>query len=404
MKFKYSAINKDGKVYQGVKESPDKFTFYRDLKKDGEQMLWVKEQNSKIHFTEHFNISLFGRIKDRDKINFAQNLSGMLQAGLPLSRALSVLERQTKNKNLKGTYKALNVAISEGKTFHQAMSEFPKVFNTLFVSMVKAGEEGGNLSGSLKQIGLQTEKTYQIKKKVKGAMMYPGIIVGVMILIGVLMMIYVVPSLTATFQSLNSPLPASTKFIIGLSNFLKNNYILAALIVLVLGFSFYFIAKTKKGKRSIDFVSLHIPVISSIIKETNAARTTRTLSSLLSSGVDLVLATQITGEVMQNSYYKDVLDRAVKYVEKGQPLSSLFLEKANLYPVFVGEMISVGEETGRLSDMLLQIADFYEEDVEQKTKDMSTIIEPFLMVFIGVAVGFFAISMITPLYSVMNNI
>lgn len=403
MKFKYSAINKEGQTYEGVKEAPDKFTFYRNLKKDGESIVWVKEVNSSLS-SFNFNFSLFGGIKMHDKILFARNLGGMLQAGLPLSRALLVLERQTTNKSLKATYAALNASISAGKSFHQAMAEFPKIFNTLFVSMVKAGEEGGNLASSLKQIALQTEKTYLIQRKVRGAMIYPGIIVSVMIVIGILMMIFVVPSLTATFQSLNAPLPTSTKIVLGLSNFLKNNYILALLIVIVVALVTYFSARTKKGKRFIDFFVLHIPVISTIVKETNAARTTRTLSSLLSSGVDLVLATQITGEVLQNSYYKEILQETEKRVEKGEPISTLLLEKTRFYPIFVGEMINVGEETGRLAEMLLEVATFYEGEVEEKTKDMSTIIEPFLMVFIGLAVGFFAVSMITPLYSVMNNI
>ncbi|HZS43283.1 MAG TPA: type II secretion system F family protein [Candidatus Paceibacterota bacterium] len=403
MKFKYSAINKDGMTYEAVKEAPDKFTFYRNLKRDGESIISVKEVKGGMS-SINLNFSLFGGIKMHDKILFARNLGGMLEAGLPLSRALSVLERQTTNKRLKATYAALNGSITSGKSLHEAMAEFPKIFNTLFVSMVKAGEEGGNLSGSLKQIAIQTDKTYQLKRKVRGAMLYPGIIVSVMIIIGILMMIFVVPSLTATFESLNSPLPASTKFVIALSSFLKNNYILAIIVMVAAIAGVYFGAKTTKGKRFLDFLVLHIPVIAPIIKETNAARTTRTLSSLLSSGVDLILATAITGEVLQNSYYKEVLIEVQKRVEKGEPISTLLLEKTKLYPIFVGEMINVGEETGRLSEMLLEVATYYEEEVEEKTKDMSTVIEPFLMVFIGLVVGFFAVSMITPLYSVMNNI
>ena len=404
MKFKYSAVNSRGETYEGVKEAPDKFAFYRLLKKDGDSILWVKEMKKGGLSSLNFNFSLFGRIKMHDKIIFARNLGGMIEAGLSLSRALMVLERQTKNKKLKDTYKALNDSISAGKTFHEAMAEFPAVFNTLFISMVKAGEEGGNLAGALKQIASQTEKTYLLQKKLKGAMIYPAIIVSVMILIGILMMILVVPSLTATFKELNAPLPASTLFIIGLSDFLAHNYILSALIILVVAAVLYFGAKTKKGKRFIDFLSLHIPVVAPLIKESNAARTTRTLSALLHSGVDLILATQITGDVIQNSYYKRVLKEAEIRVTKGEPISTLFLEKEKLYPVFVGEMISVGEETGQLSEMLVGVADFYEGEVEQKTKDMSTIIEPFLMVFIGLVVGFFAVSMITPMYTVMNNI
>ncbi len=404
MKFKYSATNSQGETHEGIKDAPDKFTFYRNLKKDGETIVWVKEVRGGGLSSINFSFGLFGRIKMHDKIVFARNLGGMIEAGLSLSRGLSVLERQTKNKKLKATYKSLNDSIAAGKTFHDAMAEFPNVFNTLFISMVKAGEEGGNLAGSLKQIASQTEKTYLLQKKIKGAMIYPAVIVSVMILIGVLMMIFVVPSLTATFKELNAPLPGSTLFIIAISDFLAKNYILSALILIILVVGIYLVAKTKKGKRFLDYVILHIPIVAPLVKETNAARTTRTLSALLRSGVDLILAAQITGEVLQNSYYKEVLKEVEVKVTKGDPISGLFLEKEKLYPVFVGEMISVGEETGQLSEMLVGVADFYEEEVEQKTKDMSTIIEPFLMVFIGLVVGFFAVSMITPLYTVMNNI
>lgn len=402
--FKYSAINKQGQTYEAVKDAPDKFAFFRTLKKDGESILWVKEVNKHSWKTTGFNFTLFSRIKMHDKIIFARNLGGMLEAGLSLSRGLSVLERQTKNKKLKETYKALNESITAGKTFHESMAEFPKVFNTLFISMVKAGEEGGTLSDALKQIASQTEKTYLLQKKLKGAMIYPAIIISVMVLIGVLMMVFVVPSLTATFKELNAPLPKSTVLILGLSEFLKNNYILSALIVIVFAAAFYTAAKTAKGKEWLDYLALHTPLISNLVKETNSARTARTLSALLHSGVDLILATQITGDVLQNTYYKNILKKVEKQVEKGEPISSVFLAESKFYPVFVGEMISVGEETGELSHMLVGVADFYENEVEQKTKDLSTVIEPFLMVFIGLVVGFFAVSMITPMYTVMNNI
>jgi type II secretory pathway component PulF len=167
---------------------------------------------------------------------------------------------------------------------------------------------------------------------------------------------------------------------------------------------FIYALKTKVGRRAFDFIVLRLPVISVIIKETNAAYTTRTLSSLLAAGVDLLQAVRITGEVLQNSYYKEVMVKTEQVVEKGEALSTVFVNESRLYPVFVGEMISVGEETGKLASMLIGVASFYENEVEQKTKDLSTIIEPILMVVIGGAVGFFAVSMITPMYSVMNNL
>lgn len=401
MKFSYTAINKEGARYTDVLEVADKSVFYQEFRKKGDVLVSVEEKKEK----KALEINIFPkRIKPMDKIIFARNIGNMLEAGLSLSRAINVMERQVTNKKMKETCTAVNNSISSGKSFHEALLEHPKVFNTLFVSMVKAGEESGNLAESLKHIASQMEKSYLLGKKVKGAMMYPGVIVTVMIIIGILMMIYVVPALTKTFTDLKVELPASTKFILGLSSFLKNYSLLALLMAIGGVAGFLYALKTKVGKRAFDFVVLKLPVISVIIKETNAAYTTRTLSSLLAAGVDLLQAVRISGEVLQNSYYKDVMKQTEQVVEKGEALSTVFEKETKLYPVFVGEMISVGEETGKLASMLIGVASFYENEVEQKTKDLSTIIEPILMVVIGGAVGFFAVSMITPMYSVMNNL
>lgn len=404
MKFSYTAKKANGEEYTSVMDVADKGTFFRELRKLGETPVTFNESGEHRAFNIEVNLDFLKRIKPMDKITFARNISGMLEAGLSLSRALGVIEKQTKSKKLKAIYKNLNDSISGGKTFHESLAMEPAVFSTLFVSMVKAGEEGGTLAESLKHLASQMEKTYQIQKKVKGAMIYPAVILGVMLIIGVLMMVLVVPNLAKTFNDLKTPLPTSTKIVIGLSDFALNHYLLLLLIVAALGAGIYYAMKTTLGKKALDLSSLRIPVIGTIIKESNSARTTRTLSSLLSSGVDLVTAVRITGEVMQNSYYKDVLQRTEKIVEKGEPISTVFVQEEKLYPIFVGEMMSVGEETGKLASMLIGVASFYENEVEQKTKDMSTIVEPFLMVMIGAGVGFFAVSMITPMYSVMNNI
>ncbi len=191
---------------------------------------------------------------------------------------------------------------------------------------------------------------------------------------------------------------------VGLSDFIKNNILFAILILSVLATSAYLFAKSKLGKKIFDHTFLKIPVIGTIIKETNTARTSRTISSLLSSGVPVIRASEITADVLQNSQYKKVLLETQVAIEKGEVMSSVFSKYPNLYPPFLAEMMMVGEETGNLAPMLKEVAIFYEDEVEQRTKDMSTVIEPFLMVVIGVGVGFFALSMISPMYSVLNNI
>ena len=218
------------------------------------------------------------------------------------------------------------------------------------------------------------------------------------------MLIYVVPTLTQTFQELGTDLPATTKGVIAVSNFLQTNTILAIGMLVAVVLAFVYGLRTKAGQRAADWLTLRMPVISGLVKETNAARTTRTLSSLLSAGVEMVTSISITREVVQNSFYQAVLLEAEQGVVKGEPLSEPFEKASKLYPPLVAEMVAVGEETGRLSSLLQETAEFYEESVEQQTKDLSTIIEPFLMLFIGAAVGFFAISMIAPIYSLSSAI
>ncbi|MFQ5661949.1 MAG: type II secretion system F family protein, partial [Candidatus Paceibacteria bacterium] len=328
----------------------------------------------------------------------------MIKAGLSLSRALSVLGKQSKNKKFQKVVKKLGASIKKGSSFHDSLSKFPKVFSPLFISMIKAGEESGGLAESLRVVGKQMELANNLKKKIKGALIYPSIIVIAMFVIGAVMLVYVVPTLSQTFKELGVELPRSTQFIIALSDFLKDNTVIALILMLFISMGAVVGFRSKKGKRMFEFAILRTPVVSGLVKQTNSARTTRTLSSLLSSGVEVVNAISITQDVIQNSYYKEVLEQSKKDIQKGRPLSKAFIENEKLYPILVGEMIAVGDETGKLSDMLFQTAEFYEDEIEQKTKNMSTIIEPFLMILIGAVVGFFAVSMVSPIYSISSGI
>lgn len=403
-RFNYKTQNNTGKIETGAIEATDKFSLAAQFKNEGKIVISIDEFKQKDYFKLEVINEMLSRIKLQDKIIFARNLSAMINAGLSLSRALGVLERQTTNLKFKKVLQSLTDNISKGKSLSEGMKEFPNVFPPLFVSMVGAGEESGNLADSLLIVGNQLEKTYLLKKKIKGAMIYPAIVISAMIIIAILMFIFVVPTLSETFTSMNVELPTSTAIIIGISKFLANHGILALLIAVIVITTIVILVRTPKGKRSMELTLLHLPIISNLVKQSNSARTARTLSSLLSAGVDVVEAISITKSVVQNSFYKDVLTVAGENVQKGIPLSSIFMESSKIYPVLMGEMIEVGEETGKLSDMLLRVAEFYENEVDTATRDLSTIIEPVLMVVIGAGVGFFAVSMITPMYSIMTNI
>ncbi len=402
-KFKFKAIGKNKEIYEGIRESEDKFSLYNELKAEGSTLVIAEKIGRERHWFDPI-IALFGGVPEYQKIIFTKNLGHMIDAGLPIAKSLSVLEKQIKNKHFKNIILSIEAEIRKGQTLSDAAAMYPHIFSNLFVSMVKAGEESGKLSESLGIVGEHMDSVYKLKKKIRGAMIYPGIIISLMIVIGILMLIYVVPSITATFESLNETLPVYTQILISSSNFLKNNIALSLFSIIALVLVIYFFLLSKIGKRFFDSVSLKLPVIGEIIKETNSASMTRTISSLLSSGVSFDKAILITGDVVGNVFFKDILSEAVIKVEKGETISSVFLANTRLVPDFVGEMMGVGEETGRLPSMLMEVAVFYENSVDQKTKDMSTIIEPVLMIIIGIAVGFFALAVIKPIYSVMNNI
>ncbi|MGH7249940.1 MAG: type II secretion system F family protein, partial [Minisyncoccia bacterium] len=321
-----------------------------------------------------------------------------------LSRALSVLKKQTKNSKMSNVLNSLTMDINSGETFSSALSKFPNVFSKLFTSMVHAGEESGNLAGALIDIATNLEKSNSLTKKIKGALIYPGVIMSAMVVIGVLMFAFVVPTLAKTFKELGVSLPLATRVLVFMGNFFSSHLLLTFVIIFSVAFCIYMLLRASFMKKYIDFVILKIPVIGNLDREINTARTARTISSLLLSGVSITRAVEITEDVVQNTYYKRVLDEAKDFIEKGAAFSKAFEAHPKLYPIMMSEMIQVGEETGKLSDMLLQIALFYEAEVENKTKNLSTIIEPILMIFIGAGVGFFAISMISPLYSILGSI
>jgi type IV pilus assembly protein PilC len=405
MRFKFKAIRNNGEKYEGILESESKFTLYNQLKTEGAMLISTEEvipdRFQKFLFK---NFSFLGNISMVEKINLAKNLSAMTRAGLSLSRALSVIERQSKNGRLKTVVEGINQEIKKGETLSGALKKYPNIFSDLFVSMTKAGEESGSLSDALNNVALQMDKTYRLQKKVKGAMIYPAVIVSVMIIVGILMFIFVVPGITETFKELNTELPFSTQLIISISDFLSGHWLLSILILLLIIFGFYFSSKTIAGKKIIDHVVVKLPLVGDLVKEANSARVARTLSSLLTAGVPVAESIRITKDIVSNHLYRSVLEDALIVVEKGENISKVFMDNPKFYPTFVGEMMSVGEETGNMSEMLLEVAIFYENDVEERTKDLSTIIEPVLMVIIGAAVGFFALSMVTPIYSVMENI
>jgi len=405
MKFR-TTIHKEGSPDQTrIIEAASHFEVYQQVRSEGGIVTLIEDQRSfSLDALSHFNITIGTGVKRMEIIRTAKNLAAMLSAGLSISRALSVIERQSSNKNLKAIATGLSNAVKGGASFNEALKAYPKVFPDIFVAMVRAGEESGSLSESLLVVALQMERSEELVRKIKGAMIYPAIVITAVVIVAILMLIYVVPTLTATFTQLGVKVPLATRVIVALSDFMVNNVsvVLGGLIVVVVG-GLVFI-RSKIGGRLVLAGALHLPVINELVRETYTARASRTLSSLLSAGVPVLEALSITKEVVHAEAFAKVVAGAEERVRKGELLSASFAEHPNLYPILMSDMLAVGEETGKVAEMLKQIAEFYEEDVAEKTKDLSTIIEPILMLIIGAAVGVFAVAMISPIYQLSSAI
>ena len=392
-------------MYSDEKEAKDRYELYHMLRESGSEVLSVKEKGKNTGLNMNISINLFAKkVKAAEKINLARNLGSMLEAGLPLTRALGVLIHQTRSTALKNILTDVSSEIDKGQTFANALGKHPKVFSALFVSMVHAGEQGGTLAEALKTLAMQMESTFNLERRIRGAMMYPAVILGVMLIVGVLMFVFVVPTLMKTFLDLNVALPMTTQFLLLISNTIRDHGLLVLIILILVGLAIRAWSKRTSGKFVLHAFILKIPLIGPLVQEVNSARTARTLSSLMKSGVPVVESIDITSSIVQNVHFKAVLIEARESIKKGDLMSKIFAANSNIYPIFLAEMLSVGEETGKVVEMLSGVAHYYEEDVEQKTKDMSTVIEPFLIVLIGAAVGFFAISMISPMYSLVSAI
>ena len=401
MKFR-ARIRKEGTPDSTITlDAPTRFAVYEQVQKEGGVVIELTEGGS-FGFPSWLLYNIGTGVKRSEIIRMAKNLSAMLGAGLSLSRALSVIERQSSNTHLKVIVSGIAESIKKGSSFHESLASYPRVFPELFVAMARSGEESGSLANALSIVGTQMERSEELIRKIKGAMIYPSIVISAVVVVGILMLIYVVPTLTKTFTQLGVEVPLATRVIVAVSNFMVENVtlMLVGLLVLIAG-SILFV-RSRRGNALVLSIALHLPLIGELVRENYTARASRTLSSLLPSGVPVLEALSITKAVVRAHAFASVVEEAEERVKKGELLSSAFSEHVNLYPLLMSDMLMVGEETGKVAEMMKQIAEFYEEDVAQKTKDLSTIIEPVLMILIGVVVGIFAVSMIAPIYSLSS--
>ena len=405
-KFKYIALDKEGRELSGVIESTSENRARKELAAQGFSVSRIAEVAA-IASDKKAKKPLFGTGAKKENITvFSRQLSTLLKAGLPLLRALEVIGRQEKNPYFKAVVEQLADNVRTGNKFSDGLSQHPKIFDKLYVNMAKAGEAGGVLDVVLDRLSTFQEKALKTTNKVKSAMVYPIVIMGVAVAIVAILMIFVVPQFQKIFTDMlkgNARMPALTQMIIDISDFMKENYILTGLIIVgvILFVKIFF--KTKIGIRVWDTAALKLPKIGDLVMKSTVARFTRTFGTLLASGVPILEALTITRGTIKNSLISDALSRVHDRVRDGENLSTP-LDQQNIFPTMVTSMVEVGEETGQLPEMLNRIADNYDDEVDNSVGAITSIIEPIMIVFLAVVVGTIVIALFLPIIQIIQNL
>ena len=403
-KFAWEGRTKSGKIQKGVMEASNSEAVANKLRSQEIQPL---EGSIKASSGFNFSLEIPGlqpSVTDKDIIIFTRQFATMIDAGLPLVQCLDLLATEAENKTFKKVLMDVKNTVESGSTFADALGKHVKVFNNLYVQMVRAGEIGGILDTILNRLALSMEKTARLKKQIKSAMIYPSIIMSVAIIVVSVLLIFVIPTFAAMFKDMGATLPALTQFVVNLSNWLVLKWGWAIIIVTVAGLITLFtvVNSQPKGKYFLHSVYLKIPVVGDLISKAAVAGFARTLSTLISSGVPIMDGLEIVARVAGNKVVEGELYRVRQNIAEGKTLSEP-LRDSKVFPHMVVQMIGVGESTGALDTMLSKIADFYEEEVDDAVDALTSMMEPLLMVFLGVAVGGIAIAMYLPIFSLAGK-
>jgi type IV pilus assembly protein PilC len=342
-----------------------------------------------------------GKVKDKDLTVFTRQIATMINAGLPLVQSLEVLASQQLNKQFKRILTKIRGDVEGGSTFAASLKQHPTVFTPLYMSMVEAGEAGGFLDTVLNRLAGYIEKSMALRRKVKGAMIYPATIITVAVAVVIFLLIFVIPTFKALFEGFGAALPLPTRIVLELSRLVRTHVVtvLGAFVGIVLGLRFYY--RTEKGKKVIDSLLLRLPVIGQLIRKVSVAKFTRTLGTLVSSGVPILDGLNITARVAGNKVVEEAILKTRSSIAEGKTIADP-LGASGIFPPMVVQMISVGEQTGALDSMLAKIADFYDAEVDQAVSNLTTLLEPIMIVFLGVVVGGIIIAMYLPIFKLVT--
>ncbi len=347
--------------------------------------------------------SFGGGVKEKELVVFTRQFATMIEAGLPLVQCLDILASQQQNKAFKSVIQRVKDDVESGSTFSDALRKHPKVFSDLYVNLVAAGEVGGILDTILNRLAVFMEKAMKLKSKVKGAMVYPASILSIAVIVVIILLTYVIPTFQKMFESFGGELPGPTQFVIGLSNWLRAYllYVIIGFVILVIGI--YRTYKTEKGRMWIDRILLKAPIFGDLIRKVSVARFTRTLGTMISSGVPILEALDIVARTAGNKVVEEAVLKTKVNISEGKTIAEPLAE-TNVFPPMVIQMIAVGESTGAMDAMLSKIADFYDDEVDAAVAALTSLLEPVLMVFLGVVIGGMVITMYLPIFKIAGTI
>jgi type IV pilus assembly protein PilC len=392
--YVWSGKNKKGRVIKGEIEAADERIARVQIKRRNIEVTKLKKKPKDLFE----NISFMQpKITKKDVVIFTRQFSTMINAGLPIVQGLTILAEQAENKSFKKILQQITKDVEGGATLADALQSHPKIFDSLFVGLVAAGEAGGILDTILQRLATYIEKSEKLKSQVKGALVYPAVVVSIAVIVIAVIMIFVIPVFQDLFASVGRALPLPTQIVVDMSDFTKGNihYMIGGLIIFVWLFRRYY--RTKSGRKKIDQLMLKLPIFGEIIKKVAVARFTRTLGTMVSSGVPILDALEITAKTAGNSVVEEIILDARKSIAEGQTIAEPLSEN-EVFPGMVAQMISVGEATGALDAMLAKIADFYDDEVDAAVAAMTSMLEPLLMLFLGGSIGGLVIAMYLPIF------
>jgi len=394
--FTYTARDAKGDLKTATIEAANREDVVQQLRRLRMNVVKVEEQSKSKQKTG-------GSVSMRDIVIFTRQFSTMINSGLPLVQALDILSKQSENKALQAVTRQIVFDVESGHTVADALAKHPKAFSDLYVNMVAAGEAGGILDTILMRLATFMEKNDALVRKVKGAMIYPGVIMSVAAIAISVLLIFVIPVFQNMFASVALVLPLPTRIVIGLSSFLKGYWWAIGIGSFLAGYSLKKYYATSRGQLVIDRALLHFPVLGDVLRKSAVSRFTRTLGTLISSGVSILDGLEITAKTAGNRVIQDAIMASRSSIAGGDTISAP-LAKSNVFPPMVISMISVGEQTGGLDEMLAKIADFYDEEVDAAVSGLLALLEPVMIVFLGVVVGGMVVAMYLPIFDMVNAV